>query len=394
MTRGDSFGARTEEDTSPSSWYDSGGVERYTAWLGRGAEMSEPDSAPGGEPGSDILAAYRARIMRLMGFAASTFLLPFAINNFIQARYALGFILVAVITVLATDAIAIHRGKRAPIPFSLLLIPMAAGIALSLKQQGFFGALWSYPAVLFCYFVLPRRAATICSVCFSVFASAMAYVYVGPEITIRFVVTLALTVVIINIILNIISQLQQELVSQALTDPLTGAFNRRQMDLSLADAIERNRRTGAPVSVLMLDIDHFKKVNDDFGHRVGDVVLKGLVALIKNRSRKLDRLFRTGGEEFLLLLPDTRAGAAVKQAEALRKLVAESKLIEQRPVTISIGVAEYWPDQSQETWIETADEALYQAKNQGRNRVVCGSADSDSMPGLTEPAERKYGRAG
>ena len=208
----------------------------------------------------------------------------------------------------------------------------------------------------------------------------------------RFGVTLGLTIVIINIILNIIGKLQKELTDQALTDPLTGAYNRRQMDQSLVEAIERNRRSGAPVSMLVIDIDHFKKVNDDFGHHVGDKVLKGLVALIKSRTRKLDRLFRMGGEEFVLLLPDTRVGSAMKQAEALRKMVSESRLLEQRRVTISIGAAEYWSEQTQEVWMQAADDALYQAKAQGRNTVVCGSADSDSIPGLSESGKR-YGRA-
>lgn len=355
--------------------------------------MTETDSAPGREPGRDILAAYRARIMRLMALAGAVALTPFSINDFVQGRPALGTTIMIVVLILAAGAIAIHKGKRAPIPFSFLLVPMAACIALSLKQQGFYGALWTYPAVLFCYFLLPRRAAIIGSLSLSALAAAMAYLYVpnGPEVTLRFVVTLGLTIVIVNVILNIIGQLQRELMGQALTDPLTGAYNRRQMDVSLAEAIERKRRTGAPVSILMIDIDHFKKVNDDFGHPVGDQVLRGLVSLIKNRTRKLDRLFRMGGEEFVLLLPDTPAAAAMKQAETLRKLVSEAKLIPQRTVTISIGVAEYWPEQDQEAWLKAADDALYNAKDQGRDRVVCGSADSESVPGAAD-AERRYAR--
>ena len=130
------------------------------------------------------------------------------------------------------------------------------------------------------------------------------------------------------------------------------------------------RRVSAPVSMLIIDIDHFKKVNDDFGHHVGDKVLKGMVALIKGRSRKLDRLFRMGGEEFVLLLPDTRANAAMKQADSLRKLMSESRLIEDRPVTISMGVASIDTEPTDSaTIIKRADERLYEAKASGRNRV-------------------------
>jgi diguanylate cyclase (GGDEF)-like protein len=355
--------------------------------------MSEPEDAPGFGARRDILEAYRERIMRLMALAGVIFLTPFAVTDLIAGNFILGGTVLVVVVILAIDALAIQIGRRPPIPFFVLLLPMGGSIALSLMEDGVYGALWSYPAVLFCYFALPRRTANIGSLALSTLAAVMSYLYVGSDVTLRFVVSLGLTIVIINIILNIISQLQKELMDQAITDPLTGAFNRRQMDQSLAEAIERNRRTGAPVSVLVIDIDHFKKVNDEFGHHVGDKVLKGLVTLISNRSRKLDRLFRMGGEEFVLLLPDTRAGTAMKQAEVLRKLVAEAKLIDQRAVTVSIGVAEFWADQTQEQWMKAADDALYQAKGQGRNRVVCGSADSDSMPGLAESPDRRFGRA-
>lgn len=355
--------------------------------------MNESDQdRPPEESGRDMLSAYRERIMYLMAIAGVIFLTPFSINDLIQGRYLLGLAIFGVVATLGIDAIAIHYKRKPPIPFAVMLIPAAASIALSLHQQGFYGALWSYPAILFCYFVLSRRVANIGSFALLFMASSMVYYYIGLDVAVRLVVSLLLTIVIINIILNIIAQLQKELVAQAVTDPLTGAFNRRQMELSLSESIERNRRSGAPVSILIIDIDHFKRVNDDFGHDIGDRVLKALVTLIRTRSRKLDRLFRTGGEEFMLLLPDTRAGAAMKQADALRKLTMESKLLEQRPVTISIGVAEYWSGQSQEEWLKAADDALYQAKAGGRNMVVCGSADSESIPGLSDGSERRYGR--
>lgn len=355
--------------------------------------MSEPDYAPGFGTGRDILPAYRERILRLVAIAGVVVLTPFAIEHLVRERFLLGGATLAVVLILAINAIAIQKERRPPIPFFVLGVAMAGSIVLSLMQKGIYGAFWSYPAVMLCYFALPRRPANVASLGLSAIAAVTSYFYLGAEMTLRFVGSLGLTIIIIKIILNMISQLQKELVDQAITDPLTGAFNRRQMDQSLAEAIERNRRTGAPVSVLVIDIDHFKKVNDDFGHHVGDKVLKGLVALIANRSRKLDRLFRMGGEEFVLLLPDTRAGTAMKQAEVLRKLVAEAKLIEQRAVTISIGVAEFWADQTQEQWMKAADDALYQAKSEGRNRVVCGSADSDSMPGLAESPDRRFSRA-
>jgi diguanylate cyclase len=160
------------------------------------------------------------------------------------------------------------------------------------------------------------------------------------------------------------------LQQQVVTDPLTGAFNRRQLDVALAAAVERRRRTGERASVLMLDVDRFKDVNDAFGHAEGDRVLKALVALVDRRFRKLDLLFRTGGEEFVLLLPGTRFGDAFSLAEELRGLVLHADLLPDWHLSISVGVAELTIEQSVRAWIEEADAALYRAKRAGRNRVA------------------------
>jgi diguanylate cyclase (GGDEF)-like protein len=120
----------------------------------------------------------------------------------------------------------------------------------------------------------------------------------------------------------------------------------------------------------IFDVDHFKRINDDFGHATGDTVLKELVALVSHRMRKLDVLFRIGGEEFLLYLPDTKEDDAEKMAEQLRQLIAGTKLIEDRPVTVSFGVSGLQSGDTLDTWLKLADDALYKAKQSGRNRVL------------------------
>src|SRR5262245_5167264 len=114
------------------------------------------------------------------------------------------------------------------------------------------------------------------------------------------------------------------LQAQAVTDPLTGAFNRRQLDIALAAAVERRHRPGERASMLLLDIDRFKDVNDAFGHAEGDRVLQDLVVLMQQRFRALDQVFRAGGEEFLVLLPATRFSDAFDVAEELRELVLDT----------------------------------------------------------------------
>lgn len=160
------------------------------------------------------------------------------------------------------------------------------------------------------------------------------------------------------------------LQAEAVTDPLTGALNRRQLDVALAAAVERRHRTGERASILLLDIDRFKDVNDAFGHTEGDRVLKALVALVARRLRQLDLFFRSGGEEFVLILPGTRLADAFTVAEELRTLVTGAGLIPDWDLSISVGVAELGSDEAVRSWIDEADAALYRAKRAGRNRVA------------------------
>jgi diguanylate cyclase (GGDEF)-like protein len=174
---------------------------------------------------------------------------------------------------------------------------------------------------------------------------------------------------VIAFIVGALWEQRRALMEQAMTDPLTGAFNRRYMDACLATAIERRNRTGEPASLLMIDVDHFKRINDRFGHAGGDEALKRLVALVSGRARKLDVLFRVGGEEFMILLPGTRYAGAMAAAENLRLLVTHSALIDGQRMSVSIGVSELQLGQSVSSWVEDADVAVYRAKQGGRNLV-------------------------
>lgn len=352
--------------------------------------MNKPD-VPLPRRNQDIMAFYRERIMYMLAWAVIVFISPFAVLNFYEGDVLLGVAISALIVCFSLDGFAIHYKRRPPIPFTYLLIPTVLAIGLSLLQHGLHGALWCYPGVLLCYFVLSRRWAIVSSLALLAIAAPMVLLSLGTDIALRFVVSLALTIVVVYIITDVIRELQEELLSQAITDPLTGAYNRRQMEFALDEALERHQRTAAPASILLLDIDHFKNINDTFGHDSGDSVLKQLVLLIKNRTRKLDRIFRAGGEEFLLFLPDTPAAAAMIQAENLRTRIADTPLLKHRQVTVSIGVAQCQKDMSPETWIKIADNALYQAKNTGRNRAVLGDAATVEAPRPqpTDPDDRR-----
>lgn len=170
------------------------------------------------------------------------------------------------------------------------------------------------------------------------------------------------------------AQLTKELQNLANTDPLTGVWNRRYL-LTLCEAeIERACRYNHLFSVLMLDLDRFKQINDIYGHSVGDEVLIGMTKIVKNSLRKVDFWGRFGGEEFVVILPETNLDSAVGVAEGIRATLEKTEFpIQEKQVkiTVSIGVSTYQlEDQKIDLVLQRADKALYQAKNQGRNRVV------------------------
>lgn len=161
-----------------------------------------------------------------------------------------------------------------------------------------------------------------------------------------------------------------ELERLSAQDKLTGFFNRHKLTEMLEHEIFRWSRYGNPSTLVMVDIDHFKRINDRFGHLTGDKVLVQLAALLQAKVRKSDFCFRWGGEEFLLLLTETGYEDALLTAEKLRLFVETSSDFPVESLTISLGVVTWSEGWTQEEWIHQADMALYQAKEQGRNRVV------------------------
>lgn len=163
----------------------------------------------------------------------------------------------------------------------------------------------------------------------------------------------------------------QELVQLSRHDPLTGLMNRRALDERLTQAVAMAKRSGKPLSLLTVDADHFKKVNDTFGHDVGDEVLKALAVVLQGRLRTTDSVARMGGEEFVVLLPDTDAEGALLVAQELVVRAASTDVPVAGTFTISVGcVTTKQPPESKEELLKASDRALYAAKQQGRNRVV------------------------
>jgi two-component system cell cycle response regulator len=171
----------------------------------------------------------------------------------------------------------------------------------------------------------------------------------------------------------------RESVELALVDPLTGLYNRRYMETHLRLLSEQSRSEGSPLSILVADIDHFKSINDTHGHDAGDAVLREVAARLRRNTRGVDLVCRLGGEEFVIVMPDTDGPAAMQVAERLRACVAAEPFriaaSTQICVTASVGVATLDKEEdTPEILFKRADNALYAAKREGRNRVVSTAA--------------------
>ena len=184
-----------------------------------------------------------------------------------------------------------------------------------------------------------------------------------------------------------ITQLRQNLEDtrlEAMTDALTGLYNRKFFDTALSQYARSAADAGTPVSLLMLDIDNFKAFNDTYGHSLGDVVLKQVAHCLKACVKGRDITARFGGEEFVILLPDTGVQNAITVAEQVRKTVASKKIVMRSTgkslgrITLSVGVAQHRPPEDTALFLQRADAAMYVAKKNGRNRVA--KADDSAKP--------------
>jgi diguanylate cyclase (GGDEF)-like protein len=308
----------------------------------------------------------------LLTFSA---LAAIAISPFVYLRWLDGDIVMASIDaalVLVTAVFFVfvyftRKVNTAKLAFSIFLSLAIVTIVVIRGQSHLF---WLYPAIISFYYILPvRPASIICLIAIMVIAITLLPITGTLEfLTISF--TLSLTAVFSYIIFDNYDKTNSKLALLASIDPLTLSGNRRALDIKLEKILISQKRAYSNVSLLLLDIDHFKKINDNYGHASGDKVLVELVALIQKHSRSLDDLYRYGGEEFILLPLNVNLAEAKPVAEKLCALIAESTFVDNIAVTVSIGVAKYRADETAEAWISRADAALYLAKDSGRNRIV------------------------
>jgi diguanylate cyclase (GGDEF)-like protein len=300
-------------------------------------------------------------------------LAPMLAHNFYTGQWLLALATFILLCVIFANIWLLTRSRQAFLSPTVLL---SLGIllilfAVLLGQQ--YSLFWLYPLLAGLPVLLRSRRAMLIGLGAGALSVPLIFAQFPLRTAIVISVSLGLTWLVSAWLVFAVTEQSRRLRDMAITDPLTGAYNRRYLEEQALHAMEYWQRYRHPATLLLIDIDHFKRVNDKYGHTVGDMAIKRLVEVISGRIRSVDILCRYGGEEFVVLLNQTGIGGGVKIAEELRELVAHSNVLPQGKITISIGVCEVMAADSLDQWFNMADSALYMAKRSGRNRVESAS---------------------
>ncbi|MBA1147853.1 GGDEF domain-containing protein [Ectothiorhodospiraceae bacterium WFHF3C12] len=325
--------------------------------------------------GSMVAQEMRAALLKRLCILVILVTLPFFVLHMAVEDARLASLSGAIIGVTGIVlGISLRWGATQVLTWTLTLLLVALS-AVAARLAPMVIQPWLYPLCVSFFFILPAPGATVAGVllflaCFPSFFGVMAPI----ELT-RAMVTGLMTVALSASLADLFTRRGHLLFRLATEDALTGAGNRRGLFLEL-DRIGGEKRRDNGTAILLIDADHFKRVNDLHGHSTGDRALKALSSRIKASCRKSDRLYRYGGEEFVLIAHGVDREGAVRLGEKIRANVAGEPLVDGLRLTVSIGIAALTADTEPTTSMSHADNALYDAKASGRNRVETASPTS------------------
>lgn len=324
---------------------------------------------------------FRLSIITLLGASAILGITPFAVMRFMQGNVLAGLMDSSILLgILAAVVYAWVTGdtRRSGLASAVIACSGAVAVGTVVGEPGLF---WLYPCLVTTFFLANPRIAVVLNIS----SVLVLMVHGGAFRSDVQMWSFASTAFVVSACAYVFAHRnhdqRERLEHLATIDPLTGIKNRRSMDQELDLAAANAERTGLPYALVLLDIDHFKRINDEHGHVVGDDVLTDLVALLKQNTRKSDQLFRYGGEEFVLLLPGVDGIGLKAVMNNLQQVLRKYMKHPGGAVTASFGVALLRHGEGVDSWLARADAALYEAKETGRDRIVF--ADLHEAP---EPA--------
>ncbi|HDZ55458.1 MAG TPA: GGDEF domain-containing protein [Pseudomonas xinjiangensis] len=319
---------------------------------------------------------FQLSIITLVGVCSLVGITPYAFFRLLEGNWVVGLVDTVLVTSTALAVGYAWKTGETVRPGQLLAFIYSIGTILVSIKLGVNGLFWFYTLILFNFFVV-SPAQSITATLTALFVLCIyGLMYPGELFESHYQLTsFTVTCLIASFFAFVFASRgrhqRRQLSELARIDPLTGTGNRRTMDDELDLAFADHFRYGVSYGLLVLDLDHFKAVNDRYGHKAGDAVLIDFVRVVNSACRQSDRLFRLGGEEFVLLMPRVDAHGLGQAAEHITQTVAQRLHSPGGAVTVSIGgcllTTAY---DSCDSWLQTADEALYEAKRRGRNMSV------------------------
>lgn len=322
------------------------------------------------EPGFTRDRSHKESMLLLLSGVLAVAVTFIAFMRVREAHWAMAFVDAGIVCIMLLLFVFVYVSRRTRTAGLFIALGFISAALMSTLLLGASEVYWAFPALMVAYFMLDTRQATILAGGFVGCFLAIVWDDVPHIALAKISLTLIVTVLLAHALSLTNRQQQDALRRLANIDPLTGAGNRRAQNLKLDTSIAIFARNNSPSCVLIVDIDHFKKINDAHGHIVGDQLLVDLCELIRRSTRATENLYRYGGEEFVVVAEQTPLETAINLAEKLRAQIARKVFVSDIKLTVSIGVAEVECDESKESWLGRADAALYQAKGRGRNKVV------------------------
>lgn len=324
---------------------------------------------------TDSKNKYQRGLVYLFAILASLGVAPFVVIRYLNGQVLNAAVDLAIVAIaLGSASYTWWRGQVTQLVSNLTAILYSAGaVAVAHLNEPIF-VFWLFPALLANFFLLQPNIALMANILAITAILPVAARLETPTHMFAMLSSLFICGSMAYSFALLTSRQQESLQNFAVQDALTQLGNRRAMNEEMRLSIDDFARNQIPVTLIVLDLDFFKMVNDKYGHSVGDGVLIDLAGLLGKRVRKTDRIFRFGGEEFVVLARTTALEDAVVIAEQLRAQIELELRDPEGTLTASFGLAQLAPDEKLEDWFNRADKAVYQAKQLGRNCVVAADA--------------------
>ncbi|MDP5186003.1 GGDEF domain-containing protein [Alishewanella sp. SMS8] len=312
---------------------------------------------------------YQLSLLLLLGVVAVLGVLPFAVIRYLEGNLIAAVIDITLVLGIIMLVVYAYLSLHIRVVSIVIAIFINTGVVVIGSANGIDSFLWIYPVFVSTFILVKPVEAFIINTLAGIALALLSDIFVIVSLDSYIISILMLS--LCSFVYASHSAKQFSLLETLNTvDALTGAFNRRAMSVDIKAALATAERNGGKPLLAILDLDYFKAINDNFGHAVGDQVLKDFVAITTSQIRQYDRLYRFGGEEFVLLVPQINEHYHTFIQHLRTAIKSALKTPDGKEITVSFGVAPWLPGTTEDSWLKRADKALYLAKNSGRDRAI------------------------